>query len=226
MKKYVLGYGSLINRASRLMTVPTAHEAFPVKLEGFTRGWWARTPVPGFTTTFLGCISVADFRRFRGERPHDDYLNGVFFEVSDEDLLAMDKRERGYDRVLVAKSQLGFYEASSGFDPDGEFYIYLNNFSDEAQFESALPSENVPIVQSYVDICMEGCLEQEAEFSFLLEEDFVSRFLLSCQEWNVHWVNDRIHPRRPHVYSPQAFKIDQILYDSPLKRIYETVRIE
>ncbi len=226
MKKYVLGYGSLINRASRLRTVPAAHDAFPVRLEGYTRGWWARTPVKGLTTTFLGCVSVEDFRKFRGERSHDNYLNGVFFEVSDEELLAMDQREKGYDRVLVDKSRLGFYEDSSSFDPDGDFYIYLNNFRDEAHFTGSLPSAEVPIVQSYLDICMEGCLEQEAEFPSLRENEFVSQFLLSCQEWSMNWVNDRIYPRRPHVYFPPAFKIDQILYDSPLRRIYENVRIE
>lgn len=216
----------MINRASRLKTVPSAHAAYPVKVKGFTRGWWARTNVKGLTTTFLGCVRLEEFRKFRKPRPNDDGFNGVFFEISDRDLVDMDKREMGYERILIQHELLEFYEFQPSPEKESEFFIYVNKFPSEEKFSDSLPSPDVPIVQSYVDICMEGCLELEMEFPFQNEDEFVREFLDTCHEWNSHWVNDRIQPRRPHAYFPLAFKVDQILYDSPLEPIYDTVRIE
>lgn len=84
-KNYILGYGSLIEKESRLRTTPSAKVVFPVKAHGFKRGWFARTGVEGLSTTFLGCI-----------RDNSHWINGVIYEVDENELILIDARELGY----------------------------------------------------------------------------------------------------------------------------------
>lgn len=50
-QNYIFGYGSLIEDASRRSTTPAARNAWPVRVLGITRGWWARGAATGLTTT-------------------------------------------------------------------------------------------------------------------------------------------------------------------------------
>jgi hypothetical protein len=43
--------------------------------------------------------------------------------------------------------------------------------------------------------------------------------------WSKHWVNDRPMPRRPYIYQPRAWEIDQRLKQL-LPEIFETIQIE
>lgn len=226
MKNYIIGYGSLISRVSRLRTIPSAQIAYPIKVKGYTRGWWARTGVYGYSTTFLGCVSTSDFRKFEGEKENDDYFNGVVFEVSDEELVSADKREKGYLREKVPFGSIEFYGEMPELDTDGNFFVYLNQFETPDQFFLAFPSVDMPVVQSYVDICLEGCIEIEQEYSAYPIQEYTSDFLATCQSWNTSWVNDRIQPRRPHTHFPLAQEVDRILYQSQLYEIYKNVKIE
>ena len=49
---YIVGYGSLLEWASRQRTAPAAGEALPVRVQGFRRAWIARGSSPGFSTAF------------------------------------------------------------------------------------------------------------------------------------------------------------------------------
>lgn len=71
-----------------------------------------------------------------------------------------------------------------------------------------------PIVQSYVDICINGCLEIENSIPKAKEDHFTIDFIRSTTKWNTHWANDRIYPRRPFMYRKNAFAIDTILKDN------------
>src|SRR5262249_44445648 len=76
-------------------------------------------------------------------------------------------------------------------------------------FQTGEPTAAVLMVQSYVDICINGCLEIEAQYP--RARGFAQEFIRSTTGWNAHWVNDRIYPRRPFIYVPNAFLIDQAL---------------
>jgi hypothetical protein len=77
------------------------------------------------------------------------------------------------------------------------------------------PSEETPMVQSYVDICINGCLELEALYRTLNEplakESFTKEFIRTSSGWSEFWVNDRVYPRRPGAYRPSATDIDKAL---------------
>jgi hypothetical protein len=103
MKNYIFGYGSLIEKASRLRSTPNAKAAIPVVVYGFKRGWFSRTGAPGLSTTFLGCIKEAD-----------GGTNGVIYEVSKEDLKLTDSREKGYTRIKINFEDIVFYICNLG----------------------------------------------------------------------------------------------------------------
>jgi len=191
---YIFGYGSLIEQASRTRTTAAAIYVLPAKVKGFARGWWARTGVVGFSTTFAGAI------------PKElAFMNGVVYAVSDDELDRTDKRESGYTRTDITKS----VEILGGsFKPEGKVWVYLNKFNDEQELKNSLPSAEFPIVQSYVDICLTGCLQIQQGFPEA--GNFAAEFIQSTQEWSKYWENDRANPRRPFAI-PMAQDIDVLL---------------
>jgi Gamma-glutamyl cyclotransferase, AIG2-like len=191
---YIFGYGSLIEQASRTRTTAAAIYVLPAKVKGFARGWWARTGVVGFSTTFAGAI------------PKElAFMNGVVYAVSDDELDRTDKRESGYTRTDITKS----VEILGGsFKPEGKVWVYLNKFNDEQELKNSLPSAEFPIVQSYVDICLAGCLQIQQGFPEA--GNFAAEFIQSTQEWSKYWENDRANPRRPFAI-PMAQDIDVLL---------------
>jgi hypothetical protein len=132
-------------------------------------------------------------------------MNGVIYAVNKEELDDTDKRESGYTREDIA-SHLEIL--SGGSVPKGEIYIYLNKF-EEGQREKSLPTRDFPIVQSYVDICLTGCLQIENGFPDAV--GFAGEFIETTQEWSKYWENDRVHPRRAPFTVPAASKIDKLL---------------
>jgi hypothetical protein len=66
------------------------------------------------------------------------------------------------------------------------------------------------MVQSYVDICINGCLELESLYRGV-KGSFTQEFIRTTTGWNANWVNDRIYPRRPFIYAPNASAIDKAL---------------
>jgi hypothetical protein len=166
----------------------------PAQVRGYARGWWARTGAIGFTTTFVGAIPEKS-----------SSVNGVIYTVSDAELKASDEREQGYKRVDVTKD---VEILSGGSTPKGKVWIYVNVFK-PGELEKSLPTPQYPIVESYVDICLAGCLQIEQGFPDA--GDFASEFITSTQKWSKYWENDRVNPRRPFVTVPQYAVIDALL---------------
>lgn len=223
MNNYVFGYGSLIEKESRTFTIPNVDEVIPAQVRGITRGWWARTKVMGVSTTYLGCLnSDSDYLK-----KHDakNFVNGIIFKVSDDDLKMLDDREKNYKRVKLQHVDIVLYNEQSL--KDLPVWVYLNEFKDEESFLHALPSKDFPIVQSYVDICINGCLEIEEFCPAAKQSNFLIHFISSTIFWDEHWANDRIFPRRPHIYCKNAFKIDTLLQKHlPDKTIFDKIYIE
>jgi hypothetical protein len=93
--------------------------------------------------------------------------------------------------------------------------VYLNLLT-PAQLKDNLPSPQFPMVQSYVDICVNGCLEVEGKYA--TAAGFTTEFIATTEAWSRYWVNDRIYPRRPFIYVPNASKIDAALAQAPQTR--------
>jgi hypothetical protein len=204
--QYIIGYGSLMQDDSRLRTSPKAGPAHPVEVEGYRRGWFSRVKASALGSTFLGVQSEPK-----------SHLNGVVYQVAPAEVDATDKRESLYCRVSVAMSDVRPLERGWAPERDAQLWIYQSLPGTIA----AADSRN-PIVQSYVDIFLSGCLEQELRAGLA---DFSRECLATTSGWSEHWVNDRVYPRRPFVYQPRASQIDTLL-SQQLPQYFTRIRID
>src|SRR5262249_2476931 len=69
------------------------------------------------------------------------------------------------------------------------------------------PDAMFPLLQSYIDVVIEGGLEYGP--------DFAREILETTDGWNRYWLNDRELARRPWVRNPRSDKVDALLTDSP-----------
>lgn len=213
-QNYIFGYGSLIEQESRMRTTPSAKIALPVRVRGVKRGWFAQGSNIGFSTTFLGCILEENF-----------YTNGVIYKVSEEELSILDVRESNYHRTKISFTDVE--DLSGSMKESSNIWIYTNNFVDNQVPDFMLPSAKYPIVQSYVDICINGCLEIEALYPKAREGKFAIDFIVNTHYWSKYWVNDRIYPRRPFIHRPNAYSIDRLLKEHLVnKDLFNQIVIE
>jgi hypothetical protein len=203
---YILGYGSLIEFASRTRTAPNALYVRPVRVNNLVRGWFAQSTGPGYSPTYLGACRTD---QMRGRPSRLPFLNGVLYYVTPTELAATDLRENaGYERKQVALRDLVMLDGGS--PPAGNIWIYLNKIPDDRHADDYAPSAQYPIVQSYVDICVNGALEIEANFPSAA--GFAKDLIESTYFWSNFWVNDRPMPRRPFMYRSNAGDIDNVLH--------------
>lgn len=212
-QNFIFGYGSLIEDESRQRTTPSARDAWPAKVKGIRRGWWARGAESGLTTTYLGAIADPDAT-----------CNGVIYKVSAAELAATDKRESaGYQRCRIDVDKITWLDGRTK-PLAGVVWAYINRFSKD-QIGDNLATPQFPIVQSYVDICIHGCLEVESRYP--TAAGFTQDFIATTDEWNRFWVNDRLYPRRPFIFQPAADDIDTALKTAPrTAKLFWEVEIE
>lgn len=205
--QYVVGYGSLMDTASKDRTWHDSGRSRPISVTGFERGWNARGRDVGFSTTYLGVT------RKRSAR-----IVASLFRVRDKsDFEAGDAREYIYCRVPVGAGQITMLDGSRR-PKDAEIWIYL------LKPESVRPADaRFPIIQSYVDLFLTGCIKLAKQVT-VKNVDFVSECITTTTGWPVYWVNDRIYPRRPF-HQPNAARIDALL-NRLLPKQFKAIRIE
>jgi cation transport regulator ChaC len=207
MKIYIFGYGSLIQEKSRKITTTELSKAIPVKVNGLVRGWFARTKIHSLSTTYLGLLKNDNILLKGLTIP--DSVNGVIYEVSESELSKLDQREKNYIRTEISLDKITLY---SNIDIDDiKVYTYLNDFKNTEEFKNSIPNKDFPIVQSYIDICMNGCIEIEEGYKKAKDDNYVREFIESTLFWSEHWANDRIFPRRAHFYEKNSNQIDKLL---------------
>ncbi|WP_062610982.1 gamma-glutamylcyclotransferase family protein [Caballeronia calidae] len=193
--QFIFGYGSLINTPSRNETAGKPVAAIPVRVSaafGYVRSWSDRAS-PGFTALGLR-------RPFDGEAPMT--INGVIYPVGN-DMSAFDQREKGYVRVEVPRALI---EAVSwqALPSQGTVWVYVPKADGKQPGEGLpVPDAAFPIVESYVDVVIEGGLEYGPEFAREIIE--------TTRDWSAYWLNDRTLARRPWVFDKQFAKVDALL---------------
>lgn len=209
---YIIGYGSLINNASRAQTNPDVTVLLPVKVSGFTRDWSAASDT--YKIIFLGA-SPCD----RQEK--NCFLNGLAYLTNSID--ATDKRENSYCRHEVPFNNITPYKKEDQLDKNAHYWMYLTKPSYKSH-----PNASHPLIQSYVDLFIGGCLEQAANIThktvdrliFPTDYEFVFDCIKGTRGWKTDaWLNDRVYPQRPWAMNPYAPQIDIVLSDSYKKGI-------
>jgi hypothetical protein len=148
----------------------------------------------GAVTTFVGAIPKKSSSR-----------NGIVYAVSKEEFDATTEREKNYTPTEITST---VQILSGSYKPKDEVWIYVNKF-EEGEHQKSLPTREFPIVQSYIDICLTGCLQIMNGFPDA--GGFAGEFIESAEEWSKHWENDRVHPRRTRFTVPAAKDIDKLL---------------
>jgi len=185
MRHYLFGYGSLINRSSRLATGQTG-EAFPVRVKGLHRSWCVVAPEMNFTG--LGVM----------KNPVST-CNGVLVQIDENELAAFDEREiigsnYNYDRLLIPNNQI---QSHSNLGSNIKIWSYIVKVPKNSDLK-------YPIVQSYVDVILGGCID--------IGRDFADEFVMSTSGWHFPWLDDRTAPRYARYISGiNTDFIDQIL---------------
>jgi len=110
--------------------------------------------------------------------------NGVLVEV--DDINEVDKREIGYTREKVEEN----------------IWIYVPQVIGSA-------TEKYPIMQSYIDVILEGC--------FKISKEFAKEFIDTTEGWNEHIIYDRETPKYPRAQKELKYKneIDYLLSNHP-----------
>jgi hypothetical protein len=210
---YVFGFGSIINttthapwlskqadvnepadnnsNSAKTVTLP-GQQAKILASFGYRRGWNFRSNT-GFTA--LG-ITIA-----KGEEQAAD-INGVLFRITEEMLADFDRREVGYDRVEIIMDDIELQAENE--TSNGKMWVYIPQ---EASCAEA--NEDHPILQSYVDTVMQGCLEWGGE-------QMAMEFVATTSNWSPYFLNDTPSSRRPWLFRKEYNTIDRILSQNPV----------
>jgi hypothetical protein len=198
-ENFLFGYGSLINTDSRNATAPKPIHAIPVRISasfGFVRAWVDRSAT-GFTALGLR-------RPVAGESAMT--INGVLYPVESAHMSLFDRREAGYARVAV---RLDAIEAVSWqqVPATGKVWVYVP-IGRNGKIGEDLPvaSAKYPLLQTYIDVVLDGALEYSSDFARELVE--------TTQDWSSYWLNDRELPRRPWVFDKNFAVEDQLLKET------------
>ncbi|MEP9353061.1 gamma-glutamylcyclotransferase family protein [Xanthobacter sp. KR7-65] len=195
---FLFGYGTLISEPSRTATSGRRVSAVPARISsrfGLIRGFVARGH-GGVGFTALGLRPPR-----AGEAASS--INGVIFPVAGADeMAAFDRRESGYDRVELDPAlvePVGW----QGLPRGGRVWIYQPRARRDAGEGSDVADADYPLVQSYVDVVLQGALAEGPAFAReLIETSF---------DWSPFWLNDRPIPRRPWAETEDAGAIDRLL---------------
>jgi len=182
---YIFGYGSLINSYSRQLTGQTG-EAIPVIVKGMQRCWGKVD----------GSYQIAPLVAEVG----DGCCNGVLVRLNDNALQDFDRREKGYHRIeLDPTSVIADCDTLIIKEP---IWVYVkSNPKPPCQFQ--------PIMQTYVDTVLAGCLS--------ISEPFAKTFVETTSGWHHPFENDRQQPK----YGNLAGVLDEYLpaIDTLIKQV-------
>ena len=194
--QFIFGYGSLVNTASRNSTATAPIPAIPVRVSaafGYIRTWNDRSP-SGFTALGL-------------RKPHQGEsamtINGVLYPVDGDDMSKFDAREQGYTRVEIPHEDI---EAVSwqGVPAQGHLWVYVPVHPGGVPgIDLPEPDAAFPMLESYIDIVVEGGLEYGP--------DFAREMIETTADWSQYWLNDRELARRPWVHDGKASAVDKLL---------------
>jgi len=173
INQYIIGYGSLMNDSSRMITAPDAIHAYPIELHNFERVWGIHGRVSG--VTFLLAVPKKDA-----------LMNAVYYKATDEDITKTDVREHDYCRIKVAKEDI--VPLGLSVIPNGDYWIYSKEEKD-----ISLPNQDFPMIQSYIDVFLDGCMQMQGRYQV---SEFGARCIATTSGWDEkNWLNDRSMPK-------------------------------
>jgi cation transport regulator ChaC len=217
-RHFIFGYGSLICEQSRKLTAPTLTKpAYPVTVHHLRRTWTARCKYNKEREDEIDHL-IHGQTAMGIEQKDGSQTTGVLIEVDEDELAYFDKREKGYTRFEIdamhifdihgdkedhehdvlregqRRRRLSNAKDTNGNDLKAEdiqeisskVWVYIPN-------KGVYADDKYPIMQSYLDIIIRGCLN--------ISEDFAIKYLETTHGFDVHdqspqyvWIDDRHDP--------------------------------
>lgn len=193
MQKFIFGYGSLHNFNSikktifadkDIVSIQSEFEGYDnliqiVRVKNLRRGW------------FFHCSKSTNkleepYTALGAYECEDGICNGTLFPVSEEQLILMDLRELGYIRKVIDPININIIKGL-GIKNDAIIYYYS---VDQSNIKN--PSPSYPISQTYVDLCMLGCLQVDKLIGNK-NYQYTYEFVNTTFNWknNKFWINNR-----------------------------------
>lgn len=182
---FFFGYGSLVNRRTHGFD-----QAHPARVQGWRRAWRATALRQVAYLTVLPDAACS--------------IDGLIAAVPGQDWAALDAREAAYARVTVSDAVV------HGLDWQPEIVIYA--IPDGAH---AAPDADSPILQSYLDVVMQGFLHQ-------FGAEGLARFLATTDGWQAPILQDRadpVYPRHQTLDPAERRLFDGLLDDHGVRRM-------
>jgi hypothetical protein len=161
------GYGSLVNELTWLQSERRHPERYPVEVQNWTREWGHCVDTPHGP----GCVLTAVERA--GSR-----IQGILIRCDAADLVQIDAREAGYDRVELPRRDV----RSPVSDLPEKLYIYISKPSHHRP-----GGVDFPIWFSYAEAVLHGFLS-------VFKAEGVDEFIRSTDGWTTPLVDDRHNP--------------------------------
>lgn len=217
---FLFGYGSIINEASRQSTALNAGvSAEPAVvaslLDPSLRRTWSFRSHSGFTA--LGLERLASDEELR----HQPVV-GVLFPIDKDVFSEFDAREVGYQRVSIECRLIKVHDEYGSDETKRLAEQYTELLRDELtrvwvylpdEGRAKPPDRDHPVLQSYLDVCLRGCLEWGGE-------SLACEFVESIGGWTEFFLYDTPLSRRPWIH-----RKDHLILDGILEKFAEHVRL-
>lgn len=161
------GYGSLVNLATHVYENPRAATA-----QGWSRAWLHTDARP---FAYLSAVPEPDGQ-----------IHGVVADVPGQDWTALDAREAGYERCVLAD------------------FTAIYAIPEQSR---AKPSVRHPILLSYLDVVLQG-------YDTLMGSEGIAHFCATTSGWDAPILNDRAAPKYPRaqvLIAEETRRVDEAL---------------
>ena len=220
-KFFCFGMGSLINTPSRVGTAGKAAQcAIPIAVSSqydFCPCWNFQNRAGGSQLTAGGMVMRNDPRNMN---PNAETAGVIYPGPTDAaKMAAQDEREIGYTRYNIPTEcirSLNWCNIPDGiivfqYVPNTELPddhpARAKNADGSLTSRATFPPREYPLPQTYVDVCILGCLEYSTEFA----AKWVAGFVGWPSPSNPYWLNDRPSARTPWLSEPRFREIDEFL---------------
>jgi len=146
MKKYVFGYGSLINlKYSKELNKKNNRIIIPVIIKNLERH-------------LILCNSK---NQYFGVYDNNNYnTNGILIEVDDDELIKLDKRETYYKRYKINNDRAIYKYIDYNLNDDDIIYVYYPTSHNTVKTIYNKSEQ----IKNYMIICLSGCIKINRNF--------------------------------------------------------------
>ena len=171
MKKYIFGYGSLVNNESRYLTIKRYTEPIKVIINssfGYVRKW-------NYYNEDKNIIALGLEKENVGNN-----INGILFDINDNEIALLDKREIGYEKIIIQPNFINILSKEKLLNTDSIIYTYVpkKDYILVNNIDNVSPNK---LNQLYLNKCCNGFLSYNY--------DFYESFVNTTYDWNVFLQN-------------------------------------